>query len=88
MGLFYGVTWPTYGACAGDYFPKEVMGSVIGAWTPLYGLGAISVNWVSGILRDYTGNYSLAFILNTIMACLAVVLIFAVKETRKGELEI
>ena len=35
LAVFYGVIWPMYGACAGDYFPKEVMGTVIGAWTPL-----------------------------------------------------
>jgi sugar phosphate permease len=43
LAVFYGVIWPMYGACAGDYFPKEVMGTVIGAWTPFYGLGAILV---------------------------------------------
>ena len=61
LGVFYGVTWPLYGACAGDYFPKEVMGTVIGAWTPFYGLGAIAVHWVSGFLRDSTGRYTEAF---------------------------
>ncbi len=34
MALFYGATFPLYGACAGDYFHKDVMGTVIGAWTP------------------------------------------------------
>ncbi len=57
LAVFFGATFPIYGACAGDFFPKEVMGTVIGAWTPFYGLGAISVHWVSGILRDTTGSY-------------------------------
>jgi len=40
MAVFYGATFPMYGACAGDYFPEEIMGTVIGA-------GAITVHWVS-----------------------------------------
>jgi len=80
MAVFYGVTFPMYGACAGDYFPKEVMGTVIGAWTPFYGAGAILVHWVSGILRDTTGSYHQAFLFNAIMAALALLLIFTIKK--------
>lgn len=82
MAAFYGVTFPIYGACAGDYFPKEVMGTVIGAWTPFYGLGAILSHWVGGFLRDTTGIYDYAFMLNTAMAALGVILICVVKRTR------
>ncbi|MBE9569789.1 MAG: MFS transporter [Proteobacteria bacterium] len=80
LAIFYGVIWPMYGACAGDYFPKEVMGTVIGAWTPFYGLGAILVHWVSGVLRDSTGSYDYSFAINTVMAALAVLLICTVKK--------
>lgn len=80
LAVFYGVIWPMYGACAGDYFPKEVMGTVIGAWTPFYGLGAILVHWVSGVLRDSTGRYDYSFAINTVMAALAVLLICTVKK--------
>jgi len=81
MAVFYGVTFPIYGACAGDYFPKEVMGTVIGAWTPFYGAGAILVHWVSGVLRDTTGSYEQAFMFNAVMAALGIVLICAVKKS-------
>jgi len=80
LAVFYGVIWPMYGACAGDYFPKEIMGTVIGAWTPFYGLGAILVHWVSGVLRDSTGSYDYSFAINTVMAALAVLLICTVKK--------
>jgi sugar phosphate permease len=80
MAVFFGVTFPMYGACAGDYFSKKVMGTVIGAWTPFYGMGAILVHWVSGMLRDSTGTYDYAFIINTIMAVLGTVLFFAVRK--------
>jgi sugar phosphate permease len=68
MAIFYGATFPMYGACAGDYFPRELMGTVIGAMTPFYGLGAICVHWVSGMIHDWTATYHLSFLLNAVMA--------------------
>ncbi len=82
VAVFYGVTFPIYGACAGDYFPKEVMGTVIGAWTPFYGLGAIVVHWVAGILRDTTGRYDHAFVINILMAVAGIALMFLVEKGR------
>ena len=81
LAVFFGATFPMYGACAGDYFPKEVMGTVIGAWTPFYGAGAILVHWVSGVLRDTTGSYDQAFMINAGMAAIGVVLICAIKKS-------
>ncbi len=78
--LFYGATWPLYGACAGDYFPKEVMGTVIGAWTPFYGLGAILVHWVGGFLRDLTGTYHSTFVINAAMAAVSIVFMCLVRK--------
>jgi ACS family D-galactonate transporter-like MFS transporter len=83
LAIFYGVTFPMYGVCAGDYFPKRIMGTVIGAWTPFYGLGAIVAHWVGGILRDTTGSYHKAYIFSTAMAVLGVVLISTVKKSPK-----
>jgi len=83
MALFYGATFPLYGACAGDYFPKDLMGTVIGAWTPLYGLGAILAHWVTGILRDTTGIYDYAFIINAGMAAIGIFLMCLVKLFRQ-----
>ncbi|MBT8374519.1 MAG: MFS transporter [Deltaproteobacteria bacterium] len=80
LAVFYGVTFPIYGACAGDYFPRALMGSVIGAWTPFYGIGAILAHWVGGILRDTTGSYSIAFSINAIMAALGLCIFFALKK--------
>ena len=79
-GVFYGVTFPMYGACAGDYFPKEVIGTVVGFWTPFYGLGAILVHWVSGMVRDASGSYQQAFTINAVMAALGLLLISRVRN--------
>lgn len=80
LAVFYGVTFPIYGACAGDYFPKESIGTVIGAWTPFYGVGAILTHWITGYLRDTTGTYNHSFIIWIITASLAVLLISRIQE--------
>jgi sugar phosphate permease len=75
MAVFYAATFPIYGACAGDYFPREMMGTVIGAWTPFYGFGAILTHWVTGMLRDASGRYDLAFVICIAMAMISLLLI-------------
>jgi sugar phosphate permease len=80
MAIFYGATFPMYGACAGDFFPKDIMGTVIGAWTPLYGCGAILTHWSTGMLRDVTGIYNYAFIVYVVMGALSIVLISLVQK--------
>ena len=82
LAVFYGVTFPIYGACAGDYFPRALMGTVIGAWTPFYGIGAILAHWVCGMLRDTTGSYSIAFSINAIMAALGFCFFLMLKKSK------
>jgi MFS family permease len=84
MAVFYGPTFPIYGACAGDYFPREIMATVIGAWTPFYGLGAILTHWVTGMLRDATGVYHQAFFINMLMAAVGMVLMCFVRRNETG----
>jgi len=74
MAVFYGVTFPIHGACAGDYFPKELMGTIIGFWTPFYGSGAILAHWVTGILRDVSGYYQQGFGVAAAMAAMGLLM--------------
>ena len=83
FAVFYGPIFPIFGACAGDYFPRSVMGTVMGAWTPFYGIGAIVSHWVTGLLRDSTGVYDIAFLTNGVMALAGLVLILFVRN-REG----
>jgi sugar phosphate permease len=84
MAVFYGATFPIYGACAGDYFPREAMGTVAGAWTPFYGSGAILTHWITGMLRDVTGGYGEAFIICAVMTAVSVVLMSRVRNKGIG----
>ena len=79
LGAFFGATFPMYGACGGDYFRKEYIGSVIGVWTPFYGLGAIVSNRVAGHIRDATGAFTIPFLLAILAALAAAVLMLFVK---------
>lgn len=79
LGVAYGTTFPIYGLCAGDYFPREAIATVVGAWTPFYGCGAVLTHWISGILRDTTGTYDQAFIISAVMAFAGLVLMSRVR---------
>ncbi len=80
VGIAYGTTFPIYGLCAGDYFPRRAIATVVGAWTPLYGCGAILTHWISGTLRDSTGVYDHAFVIAAIMACAGLFLMSRVRK--------
>ena len=81
LALFYGATFPLYGACAGDYFHKNVIATVAGAWTPFFGLGATAAHWVTGWMRDTTGTYYFAFAIAALMSFLAMIAISFVRKT-------
>jgi sugar phosphate permease len=80
LGIAYGTTFPIYGLCAGDYFPRETIATVVGAWTPFYGCGAILTHWISGTLRDSTGVYDHAFVISAFMAGVGLILMSRVKK--------
>lgn len=80
LGMFYGIIWPMYGACAGDYFKKGVMGTVIGAWTVFYGSGAISAHFIAGRIRDVTQSFQTAFFLAILFALVAAFLMLRVRR--------
>ena len=67
--------------CAGDYFPREAIGTVARARTQFYGAGAILTHWITGLLRDVTGVYDQAYIVCAAMAAVSVVLMSPVKRT-------
>jgi MFS family permease len=84
LGAFYGATWPMYGACAGDYFSKEVMGTVIGTWTSFCGLGGILAHLLAGRIRDITQSFQMAFYIAIIFALVSSLLMLKVKTSSQG----
>jgi sugar phosphate permease len=83
LAVFYGITFPVYGACAGDYFHRDRIGTVIGAWTLFYGAGAVTAHWTGGLIRDAAGSYNGAFAVYAVTAFLSFVLFFKVDNSKK-----
>lgn len=74
LGAFFGATFPMYGAAGGDYFKKEMMGTVIGGLTLFYGTGAIIANHFGGHIKDITGSFHIPFTLAVGSALAAAIL--------------
>ncbi|HNT44086.1 MAG TPA: hypothetical protein PKN85_06465, partial [Syntrophorhabdaceae bacterium] len=64
----------------GDYFRKEIIGTVIGAFTPFYAFGAIGAHWFGGYVRDVTGSFSIPFMVAIGLAATSAVLMGFVKK--------
>lgn len=88
FGVFYGVIWPMYGACSGDYFRGEIVGTVLGAWTIFYGIGSISGHIIGGFLRDATGSFTAAFIISVLSVLLAAIIMQRMKKPKTLEHQI
>lgn len=71
FGFVYGPIFPMYAACARDYFPKEVAGTVIGLLTLFYGIGAMVGPIVAGHLADLIGTFRWSFGIGALAALLA-----------------
>lgn len=85
LGAFFGATFPMYGAAGGDYFRKEIMGTVIGALTIFYGSGAIVAHRLAGQIRDVTGSFTIPFtIAITASAMAAILMCFVRRPAQNG----
>jgi len=79
-GIFFGPIFPLYGACSRDYFESEVTGTVLGAWTFLYGIGAFVAPIITGYLADLTGTFRWGFLLAGIASLIASVLLLPIRK--------
>ncbi len=65
FGFGFGAVWPVYAAAAPDFFPIKISGSVIGLWTVFLGAGSIVSPVICGWTIDYSGGYTIAFLLGS-----------------------
>ena len=80
FGFLYGAIWPMYGACARDYFPKEMTGAAFGGMTIFYGVGAMISPVLTGHLADLTGTFQWSFGLGASAALIAALFIGFIRE--------
>jgi OFA family oxalate/formate antiporter-like MFS transporter len=83
FGFLYGAIFPMIAACARDYFPKEVAGTVLGFLTIFYGLGAMITPVVTGHLADITGTFRWSFGLGALTALTAAMVIAFLRKPKE-----
>jgi sugar phosphate permease len=83
FGFFYGPIFPMYAACARDYFPKEVAGTVLGLLTIFYGVGMMISPVLTGYLADVTGTFRWSFVLAAFASFMASLLIGFLRKPRE-----
>ena len=71
FGVLYGAIFPLVAACAREYFPREVTGTVLGLLTIFYGIGAMVSPVLTGYLADITGTFKWSFGVGAFAAFLA-----------------
>jgi len=75
LGIANGLASPTIAAAITDIFQGPRVGSIVGAVWFAFALGGTIGPWLGGWLYELSGNYSLAFILATVLfpvACAAI----------------
>jgi MFS family permease len=82
-GFLYGAIWPMYGACARDYFPKEISGAVFGLLTIFYGVGAMVSPVLTGYLADVTGTFRWSFGLGAVTSAIAALLMGFLRKPKE-----
>jgi MFS family permease len=88
LGAFYGAIWSLYGASSGDYFNRQIVGTVLGMWTIFYGIGSISGHLFGGWIRDSTGSFQSAFSASVLFGILAAILMLTIKKPVRSHAEL
>lgn len=78
FSLGYGTVWSMYAASASDYFSKELAGSIVGLWTVYLGIGSMLSPIIAGWVADTTGTLSWSFLVATVGAVVALLLLLLV----------
>ena len=88
FGMFSAGIWPIYAACAADYFSPSVAGTVMGFWTTLYGVGSIMSPPIAGYLADLYGTFFWSFVMSSIVAVMATLLILRVRAPNRVQAKV
>jgi len=83
FGFFYG--WiALYAPAVGEFFGMERVGSILGALSTSFGLGAIIGPALAGVIFDLTRSYFIAFTMGALMSLLAALLVALIKGKARG----
>jgi MFS family permease len=79
FGFFYGGIFPSYSACAGDYFPATTIGTVLGMWSTFCSIGMMMAGPIVGFAADFSGTFLWSFVLNAFIGIFAAMLLLLLK---------
>lgn len=77
-GLFFFALQPVAHALASDLTPEKSRGSMFGMLNLIAEIGAVLSPVVSGVIRDYTGNWGVPLLLDGILMAMGLGLVLAV----------
>ena len=83
FGILYGGVFALVAACARDFFPREVTGTILGLLTFFYGAGAMVSPVLTGYLADISGTFRWSFSLGAFAALLAGLLMAFLRRPRE-----
>jgi sugar phosphate permease len=83
FGIHYGGVFALVAACARDFFPREVTGTILGLLTFFYGAGAMVSPVLTGYLADISGTFRWSFSLGAFVALLAGLLMAFLRRPRE-----
>lgn len=83
--LFFNALQPMAHALAADITAPALLGSMFGMMNLIGEIGAILSPAISGVLRDATGSWNSAVLLDTVLIFVGFVLLLFVKETREAK---
>lgn len=83
-GLFFFALQPVAHALASDLTPEKNRGSMFGMLNLVAEIGAVLSPVVSGVIRDYTGNWGAPLLLDGVLMAVGLGLVLAISSKRVG----
>ena len=80
FGLFFFAVQPISHALTADLAPVELRASAFGMWNLIAEIGAVLSPVVSGVIKDTTGEWGWAIMLNGVLVAASLVLIAMIRE--------
>jgi MFS family permease len=84
IGVLFSAMQTTHMTLTSDLAPPENLGEAFGMWNLVAEIGAVISPVLSGTLRDLTGSWTAAILLDAGLVCASVLLVLMVREPRQG----
>jgi MFS family permease len=81
IGILFAAMQTVNMTLTGDLAPRENLGEAFGMWNLVAEIGAVISPVLSGTLRDLTGNWTAAILLDALLVASSAILVFMVRES-------